>query len=192
MTAPAPDPVDTIERFAELSAQQDDPFADADAVLRAVGLDEDAWEIIERRWMERLASGGPGVEGLSERFGEVYAATRQRLSVGTLAGPVPDTLPTGAAFLSSEAQPWRAEAAEVGRHLAVEVPPLMATGGTTPPATVLPRVPASSCAETLESPTGLPIPALPFRGQVRSVGGATLEVSALLPATELPFPTAKP
>jgi hypothetical protein len=50
----SPDPVDTVERFAELSALLDDPFAKEEEVLRAAGLDRDAWERIEARWLEAL------------------------------------------------------------------------------------------------------------------------------------------
>lgn len=177
MPTPVPDPVDTVERFAELSALQDDPFAEQDEVLRAAGLDDETWEAIEKRWMDRLSSGGSDVEELTGRFGKTYSETRQRLAIGVAAGPVPDTQPTGAGFLSTEAQPWRAEAAEVGRDVAPEAPPRVAHT-------------VRSVADTLDCPTCLPVPLLPFHSAAtpsHAAPDATLEPGAHLPLPALPF-----
>lgn len=185
-----PDPVDTIERFAEISALLDDTFADEDEVLRASGLDAETWDRIEARWLTRLKE----VEGieLGKRFGKAYRETVQRI-----AGRAPsteeaaDTEPDG--FLNSTAQPWRAEAAEVGRGAVGAPPPLLAA----PEATlhlgaVLPRAPAApspDVGETLDSAGPLPLPVLPFQPPQPEDEGpdATLPLGAHLPKPALPF-----
>ena len=107
-----PDPVATVDRCAELSALLDDPFADRSAVLRAAGLDEKSWAAIQERWVAMLAAAES--DALVGRYGEVYETTLRRLaSGGAPARPAPDTDREGPAFLSKEAQPWRAEAAAV-------------------------------------------------------------------------------
>jgi hypothetical protein len=83
MPTPTPDPVDTIERFAEISALPDDAFTEEADVLRAVGLDVASWEAIEAGWMAQLRSGTLDVEEVVERFGKVYRATRSSLSNGS-------------------------------------------------------------------------------------------------------------
>jgi hypothetical protein len=101
-----PDPVDTIERFAELSALLDDPFAEEDEVLRAAGLDAEAWEAIQARWVGELRGGSGDVEDLARRFGKMYRETTARITGRAAAGePMPDTLPTGAPPPDPEAAP---------------------------------------------------------------------------------------
>jgi hypothetical protein len=192
MPTPGPDPVDTIERFAELSAMQDDPFAEGEAVLRVVGLDEEAWEEIEKAWLARLAAGTPDAEALALRFGETYARTLERLAAAAGAEPASDTRPSGPRFLSAEAQPWRAEARHVGRDVAADAPPL----ASPEPAAAAPSLPhARALIDTQKSPAWQPAPALPFRapaGPDHDAEGATLELHALLPPPALPFATPKP
>jgi hypothetical protein len=141
----APDPVDTIERFAELSALLDDPHARRAALLSGVGLDERAWRGTEERWMARLRE--PGGQALADKLGEVYAETRRNLSDSL--GP-----PTEPAPLSPPAATLRSP-----------LPPAPPEGGVVPP----PSPPRSArrapnpLADTLDSPEGVPLrPAVPF------------------------------
>jgi hypothetical protein len=80
----------------------------------------------------------------------------------------------------------------VGRAAEAVAPPLLAPE----PAAAAPSLRAACPnAETQESPAWKPAPALPFCPPVappRDTPDATLELRALLPATELPFSTTKP
>jgi hypothetical protein len=170
----APDPVDTIERFAELSALLNDPHALRAALLAVVGLDEQAWKAIEQRWMARIRA--PGGEVLAQRLSERYAATQRNLSDSippTEPGGAPaDPPPPPSSTLRSPVPP----APIAGPH------PLAGTVDTDVralrpalpfqpvPAGVVVRPPPSQSpvrsplADTLDSPEGLPLrPALPFR-----------------------------
>src|SRR5580692_7125892 len=132
-----PDPVDTLERCAELSALLDDPFADRAAVLRGAGLDEATWAAVQERWVAMLT--GADSEAIVARYGEVYETTLRRLSSGgDRRGPAPDTDREGPAFLSEEAQPWRAEAAGVGLDAQGEPPPRAMREDEAPPAPATP------------------------------------------------------
>jgi hypothetical protein len=151
-----PDPVDTVERCAELSALLDDPFADRAAVLRAAGLDEESWGAVQERWVARLAA--PKGAALVARYGEVYEATLRRLSSGGAPGGAPpDTDPEGPAFLSPEPRPWREEAARVGLDATGDPPSL-----TTHASDAAPVACAAGADETLPVPFQPPTPALPF------------------------------
>jgi hypothetical protein len=190
-----PDPVDTIERFAEISALLDDTFAERDEVLRAFGLDAEIWARIEARWLLRFQE-AEGTE-LGKRFGKAYRETVQRL-----AGTAPtteeaaDTEPEGPGFLNTTAQPWRAEAAVVGQSASGAPPPLLAApeatlhlGAALPLA--LPAVPPD-VGDTLDSAGPLPLPVLPFHPpqppQAEDEGpDATLPLGAQLPRPALPF-----
>jgi hypothetical protein len=98
---------DSIDRYAELCAQLDDAFAPRAAILGSVGLDEQAWTGLTAQWAGRLCAGDGGV--FAQRFGDVYAATRCRMLAPKQRGAAqPDSR-----FLSTEEQPWRAEAARV-------------------------------------------------------------------------------
>ena len=174
---PDPDPVDTIEGFAELVAALDDPFAEEAEVLRAAGLDEESWEAIVKRWMDQAALANP-TDDLAARFAKIYAEARQRQATGSAAEPAPDTEPTDTGFLSAEAQPWRAEAAMVGRDIALE--PLPRAASVHPPTPV----------DTVECPVWRPRPALPFHSAAtpsHAAADATLEPGAHLPLPALPF-----
>jgi aryl carrier-like protein len=178
MPTPVPDPVDTIERFAELSARMEDPFADEEKVLREAGLDSMQWDAAQARWTKRISSSAADAEDLSRRFGAAYVAAKERLAGRTGEG-VPPTVPDVPGFLSAEAQPWRAEAAAVGFGAAGEAPPF----APPPP----PQPAGSSVADTLESGAPLPVPALPFRAPPGASPGDTLELGAVLPLPAMPF-----
>jgi hypothetical protein len=85
----APDPVDTIERFAELSALLDDPHARRAALLSGVGLDERAWREIEERWMACLKK--PGGQPAPPEGGVVPPPSPPR-SARRAPNPLADTL----------------------------------------------------------------------------------------------------
>ena len=147
----APDPVDTIERFAELSALLNDPHALRAALLAGVGLDERTWKAIEERWMARIRA--PGGEVLAQRLSERYAATQRNLSE-SIPPTEPSRAPTEHASPSSST-------------LGSPVPPALrepalSSSVVCPPQS--PRIARSPLADTLDSPEGLPLPpALPFR-----------------------------
>ena len=185
--ATAPDPVDTIERFAALSARLEDPFADEAGVLSAAGLDEAAWDAVQERWARRISTTSPDeARALSARFGEAFAEEKRRLEAADRPpSTIPDTWPDGAGFLSAEAQPWRAEAASVGREPSA-APAMVITAPDREP--VSPR--RLGVAETLESPGPLPLPVLPFApapAPRADSPDATLELGAVLPIAALPF-----
>jgi hypothetical protein len=68
---------DSIEAFAELRAELDDPFGDPPATLARRNLDRAACERIEHTWKIRL--GETGAESLAARFAEVYRKRVQEL-----------------------------------------------------------------------------------------------------------------
>jgi hypothetical protein len=105
-----------IESFAELTAQLDHPFADRVAVLRSAGLDEAAYRCHCDRWTADLAA-APS-PALARRFGETYVRAVHALAAAPRedAAAMPDPR-----FLNADVQPFREEAAVVGREM-VEVP----------------------------------------------------------------------
>jgi hypothetical protein len=147
MPTPVPDPVDTIERFAELSALLEDPFADEEKVLRSAGLDSGAWDAIQRRWMARISSSAEAA-ALSGRFGAVYVATKERLARGAASEGVPPTEPALPGFLSAVVPDAGGEPPPVP-HAPVFAPATRTT---------------STLADTLESAQAIPLPPLPFEG----------------------------
>ncbi|APR86121.1 hypothetical protein A7982_12294 [Minicystis rosea] len=189
----SPDPVDTIERFAELSALLDDPFADEHEILHAFGLDAEAWDAIEARWIARMRAGDGDAESLARLFGKSYRETTQRVKHGDASKvDVDDTLPTGAAFLSTEAQPWRDEAATVGRDLTATPPPLLDAQPIPPAPPTRPTgaPPPPAVADTLETSHPLPVPPLPFHAP-SATPNETLELGAILPRPTLPFTSSR-
>jgi hypothetical protein len=174
-----PDPVDTIERFAEISALLDDPFAEEDEVLRALGLDADGWDEIEARWLLRLRA--EDAAPLGKRFGKAYRETVERLKgVAPSTEEIADTEPEGPGFLTPDAQPWRAEAAAVGRAAVGAAPPLLAAPEPASPRTVRAAPPVVDVAATFTgaAPTG---PALPFQTPSNVPPDATMPLGAVLP-----------
>jgi hypothetical protein len=175
MTVHPTEPPHGIEPFAVLSALLADPFADVDAVLRAHTLDRAAWQAIEARWAERFL--GADGAALADRFGAVFA-----LTLKNPAEPgCPDTEREDDPRFLSAPQPWREEAARVGRDTPstpstlpsaqrVGEHPLAATAPIDPrsvrpalPFTSEPQRPPDSLSGTLESATVLPtVPVLPF------------------------------
>jgi hypothetical protein len=78
-------PADSIERFAELIALEDDGYVPRTTILSAAGVLAPVWRQIERAWMERLAVGDDA--DLALRFAQTYALTRLSLSNGA-GGPL--------------------------------------------------------------------------------------------------------
>ncbi len=145
MPTPVPDPVDTIERFAELSALLEDPFADEEEVLRGAGLDSGAWDAIQRRWMARLSSSA-NASALSGRFGAVFVATKERLARGAASEGVPSTELAVPGCLSAVVPDAGSEPPPVSRA------PVFAPAPRT----------TSTLADTLESAQPIPLPPLLF------------------------------
>jgi hypothetical protein len=180
-----PDPVDTVDRCAELSALLDDPFGDRAAVLRGAGLDEAAWGRVQERWVTKLVAD----EALVARYGEVYETTLRRRLIGDGSdGPVPETDREGSRFLSEEAQPWRAEAAAVQASGAGAAPTLRSLSSSSPPRPSSPPAEPPG-AGTLPLGTRVPVPALPFAPPSRAASppGDTLELGQRLPVPATPF-----
>jgi hypothetical protein len=80
-------PAESIERFAELIALEDDGYTPRRAILLAAGLAAPAWRQIERSWMDRLAAGDD--PELALRFGKAYGLTRLSFSSGTVLASAP-------------------------------------------------------------------------------------------------------
>lgn len=121
----ASDPNHSIDRFAELSAEVDDLFADRAAVLAHAGLDDAAWMRLNEHWL--VAFREPEGDHRAARFAEVFARTKARLVAGSSeAFAAAEAIPGERRFLSVEAQPWRTEAAEVGNAPASSPPPTAA------------------------------------------------------------------
>lgn len=110
--------IDSIDRYAELCARLDDVFASRAATLSAAGLDEQAWTALCAQWAERLCATTGAA--FAERFGDIYSATRRDLRAPALLG----TAARDPRFVSTEAQPWRAEAARVSLDATGSAPPL--------------------------------------------------------------------
>lgn len=188
-------PIDSIERFAEVSATLDDPFAERDEVLRAAGLDAAGWAETERRWSQRLREDTADPKGtLVARFSKVYTATRQELSsANKAASGVPDTDRDGEGPVSYHGHEWRAEAARVGLDAGDTPPPLLGAPAPPPPPVTAIRAPAT--LETLPSAGALPVPALPFQPHKAPIDArpdATLELGARLPLPVMPFDPKRP
>jgi hypothetical protein len=71
-------PAESIERFAELIALEDDGYTPRRAILLAAGVQAPEWRQLERAWMERLAAADD--PDLALRFGKTYALTRLSFS----------------------------------------------------------------------------------------------------------------
>jgi len=172
------DPAGSVERFAQLSAQLADPFADRAGILCAAGLDAERWRNVQEGWAERLHQEGGAV---AERFAAVYDKTLGALGAPLArAGYGPDGGRPSAAVPSCGGQrlavaggpgatgPERADATEAGPEPPGPPPPLLSHAP--PPSarsfTVTPDVAGSSppnpFGETLEAGTQLPVPGRSF------------------------------
>jgi hypothetical protein len=80
-------PAESIERFAELIALEDDGYTPRRAILLAAGVLAPEWREIERGWMERLAAGDD--PDLAVRFGKTYGLTRLSFSNATVPEETP-------------------------------------------------------------------------------------------------------
>ncbi|WP_437827614.1 hypothetical protein [Sorangium sp. So ce1153] len=106
-----PDFRTSVEDFAALRALLDDPFADAAASLARAGLDEPSYVALTAAWRARLARECETDSDLGRRFAMAYrkASTARRAR----AGKEDAVRQEDARFLNRDAQPWRAEAAQV-------------------------------------------------------------------------------
>jgi hypothetical protein len=77
-------PAESIERFAELIALEDDGYTPRRAILLAAGVPAPEWRRIERAWMERLAAADD--PDLALRFGKTYGLTRLSFVNRTIQG----------------------------------------------------------------------------------------------------------
>src|SRR5262245_7944457 len=68
-----------VDRFADLLARLDDPFAHRAAVLRRAGLDDAACQKLRERWAMTFTQAEGGPAALAERFGAAYARARSAL-----------------------------------------------------------------------------------------------------------------
>jgi hypothetical protein len=160
-------PIEPLMAFAVLSAHLADPFADRAVVLRGAGFDEARWKETEDAWAQRFRE--PGGEVHAASFMELFTkALGDAVAANTSADGDP---PDSARFLTPEAQPWRAEAARVGRETDAAMPPPahpLACTAQIPLAALRRAVPfgpppdVSPLGDTLEAGARLPLPALPF------------------------------
>jgi hypothetical protein len=142
MRSPAdlPDPTTSVDRFAELSALLAEPLADRAAILGAAGLDPERWQTTQDDWAKRLRDDGI----VAARFAEVFDRTLG--AVTAPAAPLAQPLPGGAL-------PF---AATVDVDLSAMRPVVASQHPSSPP---------NALADTLESPTRLPVPGLPFKNR---------------------------
>lgn len=176
------DPEQSLDCFAELSAEVDAPFADRAATLARVGLDDEGWMRLNERWLKAFRE--PGGDLRAARFGEVFRRTRARLAAGDVpSAEACEPADPGPRFLSPEAQPWRGEAAGVGDSRASSPRPL------TPP-----RAPAGApvaAPAALAPPGPAPIAMPPPRGvSAHPLAGTTDVDPRALCADALPFASA--
>ncbi|MRG97479.1 hypothetical protein [Polyangium spumosum] len=69
----------SIEAFAELVAELDDPFADRASTLAAVGLDETSFARVRERWISALEASADAPDGAGKRFGDAYEHAARRI-----------------------------------------------------------------------------------------------------------------
>ncbi|AUX35240.1 MULTISPECIES: hypothetical protein [Sorangium] len=134
-----PDYHASVEDFAALRASMDDPFGDPTACLAGAGLDERSYAELTGAWRARLALEGDAGRELGRRFAIAYrqAQTARRARAGGEDGA---PRAEDARFLSRDAQPWRAEAAQVA------LVPSSAPSPPEPPAAPAQRAVAASTA----------------------------------------------
>jgi hypothetical protein len=163
----------SLDRFAELSAEIADPFAERSVLLRRAGLDEESWSRIIDSWMTAFTA--PDGEHQAARFGEVFARTKRRLAAGPAPAAAENLVEHGPQFLSPEAQPWRGETAGVG-DTRTSTPPPLATASAPQPLRAEPPPPEPA-------PVATPL----STGAAHPLAGTTDVDPRALGAVALPF-----
>jgi hypothetical protein len=131
MSDPA-SPAESIERFAELIALEDDGYTPRRAILLTAGVQGPEWRQIERAWMGRLAAADD--PDLALRFGKTYALTRLSFSNRMVPAETP-----AAGLAEGDAEPAPASPVPPPRFdthdtLVDAAPPTAALLGGDPPA----------------------------------------------------------
>jgi hypothetical protein len=85
---PPTDPSSSIEAFAAVCADLDDPFCDRQQILLGHHLDEATCRALQERWLHRFEQAGDAGVGLADRFAEAYARRRQAIRAARVAQPV--------------------------------------------------------------------------------------------------------
>jgi hypothetical protein len=146
-------PIDTIERFAEVSALLDEGGAPRAALLLGAGLDPATWAEAEAHWMPLLKVDAT----LAARFAEVYGTTRRSMSSTTDAAPEPP--PSTRSGLAQTAD------AAMSAQIRAALPFIRASAAASasPSAEPAPAAPSAPFSGTINVPlTFLPAPTLPF------------------------------
>lgn len=79
--APQPDPLITLEQYAQISAELAEQRQPRGAILERHGLDADAWSLEERGWMGRMSDAAMnGDPSLSTQFSTLYLAAQSALA----------------------------------------------------------------------------------------------------------------
>jgi hypothetical protein len=146
-------PIDTIERFAEVSAVLDEGGASRAALLLGAGLDPATWAEAEARWMPLLKVDAT----LAARFADVYATTRRSMSSTADAAPEPP--PSTGSTLAQTAD------AATSAQIRAALPFIRGSAAAlaSPQAEPAPPPPAAPLSGTINVPlTFLPAPTLPF------------------------------
>lgn len=79
--APQPEPLITLEQYAQISAELAEQRQPRPAILESHGLDADAWSLEERGWMGRISDAAmAGDASLSEQFSALYLAAQRALA----------------------------------------------------------------------------------------------------------------
>jgi hypothetical protein len=96
-----PEPVLTVERYAEISAEVQEKREPLHETLRRHQLDEDWWMVEERAWMEAMSAGAmKGDASLAVRYGELFLAAQDALATpAEQARTLDDYAPIKAAML---------------------------------------------------------------------------------------------
>ncbi|WP_044986423.1 hypothetical protein [Sorangium cellulosum] len=168
-----PDYHASVEEFAALRASMDDPFGDPTACLAGAGLDERSYAELTGAWRARLALDGDAGRELGRRFAIAYrrAQTARRARAGGEDGA---PRAEDARFLNRDAQPWRAEAAQVA---------LVPSGAPSPPEP--PAAPAQA-APLAAAPARRSEPAA--AADRRDHGAAAVGAADTLPGALAPVP----
>lgn len=167
-----------VERFADLMAHIDDPFAEPSAVLASSGLDDASYRSLVDGWRARFDRDESG--SLAERFAGAYAAARAGGRREEPRSSAPEN-PIDPRFLNAAALAFREEAAKV----ALEPMP----GDAPPPIALSPVILSAPVASAPEPPPPAIIAAPPVEtyAEKRARFAGTMEIGHLVPRDAVPF-----
>jgi hypothetical protein len=190
-----------VDRFAELTADLDDPFGDPAQVLAEAGLDAVGYEALVATWRARFEGDATGE--LSTRFADVYEPRRLRPSrtrpPAERVRDAPSATTGRAVHTSGASSPFSAPVPVVSPPVLAPEEPLALSAPPAPPAIGVPIACLASTAgigafipgmATPFSPApasaGFPTP--PAAPAQRRVESGTAAISAAVSTQLVPFP----